>query len=307
MISVAFSSLVRLLLLGSVVIFTFVLVFLPFLSSLPLLTQVLHRLFPFARGLYEDKVANFWCATSVIFKWHFRVKRERMVQAALAATIMSFLPSCLRVYRRPSRLSFLYALSASSLGFYLFSFQVHEKSILLPLLPLVLLQGRHSLLAAWMGAIATFSCYTLLQKDGHAVGYWVLQVLWTAASMSWARGEIMRPQAAQSPESSGASNSSWVSRVVRKANQHPLLLYRIVQLSLVGVLAVHVAAATLPAIPRYPDLASMLFVVYAAPHFLLFLGLVVLQQFALPIEAQEDLEFNAVGDAGQEQRKSKEQ
>ena len=27
--------------------------------------QVLHRMFPFARGLYEDKVANFWCSISV--------------------------------------------------------------------------------------------------------------------------------------------------------------------------------------------------------------------------------------------------
>ena len=27
--------------------------------------QVVHRMFPFARGLYEDKVANFWCSISV--------------------------------------------------------------------------------------------------------------------------------------------------------------------------------------------------------------------------------------------------
>ena len=32
--------------------------------------QVLHRMFPFARGLYEDKVANFWCSVSVV-AWQY--------------------------------------------------------------------------------------------------------------------------------------------------------------------------------------------------------------------------------------------
>lgn len=31
--------------------------------------QVVHRMFPFARGLYEDKVANFWCSISVAAWW----------------------------------------------------------------------------------------------------------------------------------------------------------------------------------------------------------------------------------------------
>ena len=39
----------------------FALCWLPFLTSLDQAKQVLHRLFPFARGLFEDKVANFWC------------------------------------------------------------------------------------------------------------------------------------------------------------------------------------------------------------------------------------------------------
>lgn len=30
--------------------------------------QVIHRIFPVARGLYEDKVANIWCALNVVIK-----------------------------------------------------------------------------------------------------------------------------------------------------------------------------------------------------------------------------------------------
>ena len=54
-------------LLGTVVIATFALCFAPFLS-LDGLATVLHRVFPFERGLFEDKVANFWCALSVVVK-----------------------------------------------------------------------------------------------------------------------------------------------------------------------------------------------------------------------------------------------
>jgi alpha-1,3-glucosyltransferase len=30
--------------------------------------QLVHRVFPFARGLFEDKVANFWCALNILYK-----------------------------------------------------------------------------------------------------------------------------------------------------------------------------------------------------------------------------------------------
>lgn len=43
----------RLIKIGLAVITTFVLCWLPFLSSVESALQVLHRLFPFARGLYE--------------------------------------------------------------------------------------------------------------------------------------------------------------------------------------------------------------------------------------------------------------
>jgi len=33
------------------------------------LRQVFIRVFPFGRGLWEDKVANSWCATNILVKW----------------------------------------------------------------------------------------------------------------------------------------------------------------------------------------------------------------------------------------------
>jgi alpha-1,3-glucosyltransferase len=63
--------------LGIVVIATFVICWLPFImAGQESVLQVLHRLFPFARGVFEDKVANFWCAISPFWKLKY-MKLER--------------------------------------------------------------------------------------------------------------------------------------------------------------------------------------------------------------------------------------
>jgi len=49
---------------------TFLLAFAPFLRPFPsALGVLLGRIFPLQRGIFEDKVANFWCASNVVFKW----------------------------------------------------------------------------------------------------------------------------------------------------------------------------------------------------------------------------------------------
>lgn len=136
----------------------------PFASSVGIL-QPITRIFPFARGLFEDKVANFWCATNVVFKWKAWLSRGALVKLSAGFTGLGFLPSVVGLiysgYRHrlnaqtdrvkaselkiavsapPPFLPLLpYALLSSSMSFFLFSFQVHEKTILVPLLPLTLL------------------------------------------------------------------------------------------------------------------------------------------------------------------------
>lgn len=64
-------DIVRLAQIGSVVIATFGMLLAPLAMSggLPQILQCAHRVFPFARGLWEDKVANFWCAANVVIKF----------------------------------------------------------------------------------------------------------------------------------------------------------------------------------------------------------------------------------------------
>ncbi|KAF9082141.1 hypothetical protein BGX27_004622, partial [Mortierella sp. AM989] len=58
----------KLIKLGTTVILTLGLIFSPWMQSQEEILQVVHRIFPVFRGLYQDKVANVWCAVNVAIK-----------------------------------------------------------------------------------------------------------------------------------------------------------------------------------------------------------------------------------------------
>ncbi|CAG8536207.1 15009_t:CDS:2, partial [Gigaspora rosea] len=125
--------------LGITVIITFGIVFYPFLGTLEQISQVIIRIFPLQRGLYEDKVANIWCAINVIIKLREIFDISLLAKISLITTLFAILPSCIYLGSNPDKRYLIYGLANSSLAFFLFSFQVHEKSILLPALPICLL------------------------------------------------------------------------------------------------------------------------------------------------------------------------
>ncbi|KAF9684105.1 hypothetical protein SADUNF_Sadunf04G0083200 [Salix dunnii] len=161
--------------LGLAVIGTFAIVWWPYLHSRDAFFGVLSRLAPFERGIYEDYVANFWCSTSILIKWKRLFTTHSLRFVSLVATTLTFLPSMIQQILAPSSKGFLYGLLNSSFAFYLFSFQVHEKSILLPLLPATLLAmelpGVHSML---LMLCALLSMFPLLCRDKLVVPYMAL-------------------------------------------------------------------------------------------------------------------------------------
>lgn len=48
---------------------------------------MLLRLFPFSRGLFEDKVANIWFCLDVVFKLRRRLSVPHLAKLALATTL----------------------------------------------------------------------------------------------------------------------------------------------------------------------------------------------------------------------------
>ncbi|KAL2271142.1 hypothetical protein VTJ83DRAFT_513 [Remersonia thermophila] len=148
------------------------------------LVQMIHRIFPFARGLFEDKVANFWCALNVVIKIK-RYPAALLQRAALLATLASIIPPNLVLFFRPRKDLLPLAFAATAWGFFLFSYQVHEKSVLLPLAPMtLLLAGSHGLsktTRAWVGFANILGCWTmfpLLRRVDLSVPYAVLTLLW---------------------------------------------------------------------------------------------------------------------------------
>lgn len=95
--------------------------------------QVLSRLAPFERGIFEDYVANFWCTTSVLIKWKRMFTTESLKLFSLGATILTCLPSMVQQIWAPSSQGFLYGLLNSAFSFYMFSFQGRSKYMFLSL------------------------------------------------------------------------------------------------------------------------------------------------------------------------------
>ncbi|KAI8822334.1 glycosyl transferase [Chytriomyces cf. hyalinus JEL632] len=178
----AISGLKQLTIVGMAVLLTMGMMFSPFMGSFEDVGQVIHRIFPVGRGLYEDKVANFWCAISIVIKMKVLFTTESLVRISIGATLLAVLPSSIHLFysqlsppkialANPSR-KLLLALLNGSLAFFLFSFQVHEKSILIPLMPATMLLAQSDGLA-WEGSVfittAVFSMFPLLRRDGLAV------------------------------------------------------------------------------------------------------------------------------------------
>lgn len=101
-----------------------------------------------------------------------------MAKICLACTAGAILPSTLSLLLNPKKKKFLYALVNSSLAFFLFSFQVHEKSILIAAIPAILIFPMEPFMVFWFLQVSTFSMFPLLVKDGLLVGFIGLSVLY---------------------------------------------------------------------------------------------------------------------------------
>lgn len=148
------------------------------------LIQMVHRIFPFARGLFEDKVANFWCAANILIKLR-NLPAALLQKLALGGTLVSILPPNIILFLRPRKTTLPLAFATTAWGFFLFSYQVHEKSVLLPLMPMTLLlagkQGMSRDIRAWVGfanLLGAWTMFPLLRRVDLRVPYAVLTLLW---------------------------------------------------------------------------------------------------------------------------------
>jgi alpha-1,3-glucosyltransferase len=64
--------------------------------------QVLIRIFPVKRGLFENNVASFWCVLHNFYKVKFTYDQPTQIKLAAAATIMACMPSVIYLMRTPN-------------------------------------------------------------------------------------------------------------------------------------------------------------------------------------------------------------
>ncbi|KAF6007744.1 hypothetical protein HII13_004415 [Brettanomyces bruxellensis] len=145
------------------------------------------------RGLFEDKVSNFWCATNIFIKYKSIFSTSQLKTIALVFTLIGIAPSCGLICFKPRKELLPWCLASCSMAFYLFSFQVHEKSILLPWMPITLLLNEVDSdvisMVCWFFNAALFSMWPLLKRDGLIIQYAVLGILsnWLMGNLSWIR------------------------------------------------------------------------------------------------------------------------
>ncbi|NWT42709.1 ALG6 glucosyltransferase, partial [Chroicocephalus maculipennis] len=268
-------GLVLLTKIAGTVVVSFAVCWLPFCTDMAQIMQVLRRLFPIDRGLFEacmfssppPRLANIWCSLSVLIKIKNIVSPQTQLKLSFAVTFLSLLPTCIKLTVQPSLRGFKFALVSCALSFFLFSFQVHEKSILLVSVPVCLIINEIPFMATWFLLVSTFSMLPLLLKDGLLLPYAVTMLAFL--SVCAASFSIFEKTSAEDLQLKPFSLSlkgyvSWFKSFPKIVRSLFLL-----SVTLMGVLSL--ASATVPPPQRLPDLFPLSVSVISCLHFLLFL------------------------------------
>ncbi len=258
-----------LLVIGATVLLSFGLLWFPFCAFHPgsetclsSLLHVLQRQFPFNRGIFEDKVANVWYAVSVIVDIRQHFSMSTLVRMSLVGTLTFLSPLCVFLCTRPiSVVRFVLTLMISSITFFLFSFQVHEKSILLSAVPATLLLCYDWDLICWFQILSIFTMYPLLKRDNLHIPVMACTMLYIAIA------GIYRIICQQNENAITSRNYS----VDAKSGTHPIvrsLMQHVITLSYCGMFLLLLCELTIVPPPRYPDLYPALFSIFGAGNFI---------------------------------------
>lgn len=186
----------KIAILGATVLGTFFILWFPFYhyraipeqNVIDVYSPIIRRIFPFSRGLFEGKVSNIWCILALKpISIRDRILPGSQPLYALVLTLSMSVPFCVQLFRvgrnKHSLLTddttikcLLLGAAGTSLSFFLASFQVHEKSILLPLAPLSTLTLDFVTFIPWFSVLSLWSMWHLLCLDKLQIVYVVL--LW---------------------------------------------------------------------------------------------------------------------------------
>jgi alpha-1,3-glucosyltransferase len=129
--------------------------------------KMMESVFPFKRGIFENYVATFW---SLIFpilrsRWSREILYDRnLLLPSFMLTIAGVMEAGWKTIKNPTNENFMVSLCISSLSFFLFSWQVHEKAIISVLISLTIASFARPFLAKYvvpMTIVGFYSCLSL--------------------------------------------------------------------------------------------------------------------------------------------------
>ncbi|KRF78177.1 uncharacterized protein Dvir_GJ15406, isoform B [Drosophila virilis] len=245
----------KLLMIATTVLATFFILWYPWLSSIDATAQVLYRLFPLGRGVFEDKVANFWCSINVIYKLKKHIVNHEMALICIGTTLLAVLPTNVQLFCRRSKYTFILTLFNTAAAFFLFSFQVHEKSILLILLPSICLFAWWPNEMLWFLKMSVFSMTPLLKKDNLVVPTLALMIIFQLIFM--------------------CSYFETNQNIMIRKNWIGL----IIKISEILMISILFASLIIEPPARYPDIWPLIISIISCAHIFMFLVWGYVQQF----------------------------
>ena len=170
-------SLVYIFIYGITTIITNVIIYLPWIKNKNI-NNVFNRIFPVHRGVFEDKVATFWCILNIFIKLNKIFSQEKLIKLCLLLTLMGcVIPVlCILLAKKLTNKIATQSFFIISLTYYLFSFHVHEKTIILPFLAYLLNLFHMKNLLPSFSTVAMFSLYPLLKRERQVIPYFTTTV-----------------------------------------------------------------------------------------------------------------------------------
>lgn len=230
----------NLCLIGIITILSFLLLWFPFFQNIDNAKHVISRIFPVSRGLFEDKVATFWCVSSVFLRKLRHIPHELMVPICTACVLIFCIPSLVMLFKRTTKFNMIRALFCCSMAFFLFSFHVHEKSILFPGAIMTLFIPYDNIIALWFLIISSLSIYPLLLVDNIPESIFIIFAYYCSFM--------------------------WITKNENYSNRTIIMIH----CSIITGFIIALSTFFLPTIPQYPYIYQLFVATYSFIHFIVF-------------------------------------
>ena len=213
--------------------------------------NVLQRIFPVWRGIFEDKVATFWCVLNIVFKLS-KLSQNSLIKSSLLLTIIScIIPIiCMLFSNNFNKKIFNLSFFIVSFGFYLFSFHVHEKTIIVPYLAYLLCFFKIKEILPSFNLISMFSMYPMLKRENQIIPYFVLSFSFYIVI------KIIISKYKNSEE-------------VKKENNLRIFIFTLIEIiSIIFIIGYHICEKIIPPPQKYPWFYPLINAVFSFTYFI---------------------------------------